>query len=635
MYTWQEFGDSHVLLQDLSVFNTTNNIACDAIPSARYRSWTKWRWVWLLMLLLPFRSSVLAAEEYKEKNILVLYSHEEEMSTYAGLDHALRSALPSDPTHPVVFYTEYLDLLRFPETPHQRVLMDYLRVKYVNRKIDLVILVSPLAFNFFVKHGDQIFPGVPAVFTSVNIRRLQNQPLKPNMTGIAVKRDLRNTLDLALQLQPDTMNVIIPTGSSAIEKTWTEETLNDLSAYRDRVSIRVLTDLPMDDMLTRLKNLPPHTVVLFSASFFYDASGNYFLPEEVLDLIAHAANAPVYSANETDLGHGIIGGNLLDLAEPGEAAGIVGKRILAGEKPEGIAVQTIDPNHIMVDARQLKRWGISEKQLPAGSIVRFNQESAWGLYKWYVLICVLLFVLQSVLIVSLVVQSRKRKRSEAMLKDLSRHLITVQEEERRRIARELHDDFGQRLALLKIELEILNQEEGRSLRAGGRERLHGLLSNVDELATDIQGLSHTLHSSKLQYVGLKGALKELCRQVSKQHHIEVDLKVNALTSPVPDEIALCFYRVAQEALHNAAKHSGARRVIVAVSSNHTFLHMAITDDGKGFDQAKAPLGLGLASMRERLQMVGGQLLVQSKPGSGTVLAAQAPFEQNSQQSKAS
>ena len=140
-------------------------------------------------------------------------------------------------------------------------------------------------------------------------------------------------------------------------------------------------------------------------------------------------------------------------------------------------------------------------------------------------------------------------------------MITVQEEERRRIARELHDDFGQRLALLKIELEILNQEEGRSLRAGAKERLQGLLSNVDELATDIQGLSHTLHSSKLQYVGLKGALKELCRQVSKQHHIEVDLKVNALTSPVPDEIALCFYRVAQEALHNAAKHSGARRVL--------------------------------------------------------------------------
>ena len=96
------------------------------------------------------------------------------------------------------------------------------------------------------------------------------------------------------------------------------------------MSITVLTDLPMNDMITRLKSLPPHTVVLFSASFFYDASGNYFLPEEVLDLIAHSSNAPVYSTNEPDLGHGIIGGSLMDLVEPGQAAGIIGKRILSG-----------------------------------------------------------------------------------------------------------------------------------------------------------------------------------------------------------------------------------------------------------------------------------------------------------------
>jgi signal transduction histidine kinase len=595
----------------------------------------KSQFVWLFMLLMPFHSCLLTAQEYKEKNILVLYSHEKEVATYAELDRAMRSALQSDSTYSVVFYTEYLDLSRFPEARHQRTLVDYLRLKYSNRKIDLVILVSPPAFNFFIKHGDQLFPGIPAVFTSVDIRRVENLELKPNITGIAVKRDLRNTLDLALRLQPDTVGVVIPAGSSSIEKSLTEEMRKNLSAYAGRVSMTVLTDLPMNDMIARLKNLPPHTVVLFSASFFYDAAGNYFLPEEVLDLITHSANAPVYSTNGPDLGHGIIGGSLLDLVEPGQEAGKIGKRILSGESPASIPVQTIDPNHIMVDARQLERWGISQKQLPAGSIVKFNQESAWNLYKWYILACIFLVVLQSLLIVTLVVQSRKLRRSEAMLKDLSRHLITVQEEERRRIARELHDDFGQRLALLKIELEILNQEEGRSLRAGAKERLRGLLSNVDELATDIQGLSHTLHSSKLQYVGLQGALKELCRQVSKQHHIAVDLKVSALTGPVPDEIALCFYRVAQEALHNAAKHSGARRVVVAVSSNHSLFHMIITDDGKGFNQAETSLGLGLASMRERLQMVGGQLLVQSKPGSGTELEAQAPSSQSSIQFKAS
>jgi hypothetical protein len=272
----------------------------------------------------------------------------------------------------------------------------------------------------------------------------------------------------------------------------------------------------MSEMLNRLRNLPSHSVVLFASSFFYDAAGNYFLPEEVLDLICRSSNAPVYSTNEPYLGHGIVGGSLLDLVEPGTAAGILGRRILAGEKPGAILVKTLDPNHIMVDARQLQRWGISESKLPPGSIVKFRQDSAWDVYKWYVVGCFVLFGLQSLLIVTLIVQSRKLKRSEVLLKDLSRHLINAQEEERRRIARELHDDFGQRLALLQIDLESQSQEEGGPFDTmNGPGRWQTLLSNVSELAHDIQDLSHTLHSSKLQYVGLKGALNDLCRQISR------------------------------------------------------------------------------------------------------------------------
>ena len=162
-----------------------------------------------------------------------------------------------------------------------------------------------------------------------------------------------------------------------------------------------------------------------------------------------------------------------------------------------------------------------------------------------------------------------------------------------------------------------------------------LLSNVSELAHDIQDLSHTLHSSKLQYVGLKGALNDLCRQISRQHHIEVDLRANELRGHIPGEVGLCFYRVAQEALHNAAKHSGAKRVVVELSNDAALLRMLISDNGKGFDQAEASRGLGLASMRERLRMVGGRLRVRSKPGKGTELAAQAPVAQTAEKSKAS
>jgi signal transduction histidine kinase len=189
------------------------------------------------------------------------------------------------------------------------------------------------------------------------------------------------------------------------------------------------------------------------------------------------------------------------------------------------------------------------------------------------------------------------------------------------------------LALLRIDLENRSlQEVPRGNGLGGWEKL---LTEVNELASDIQDLSHDLHSTKLQYVGLKGALKDLCRQISNQHHIEAELNITDLARPIPSEIALCFYRVAQEALHNAAKHSGASRVVVAVSSNGVLLCMLIADNGKGFSQAEPSQGLGLASMRERLRMVGGELQVRSKPGEGTQLTALAPIAQATGQAKAS
>ena len=240
-------------------------------------------------------------------------------------------------------------------------------------------------------------------------------------------------------------------------------------------------------------------------------------------------------------------------------------------------------------------------------------------------------LLQLLLIFTLVLQHLKLKRSTAMLKDLSRHLITVQEEERKRIARELHDDFGQRLALLKIDLEILDRDKGQIHNLNENERMEGLLASVTDLAKDMHDLSHRLHSSKLQYIGLKAALAELCHQISKQHQIEVDLQVTDFTTPVPDDLALCFYRVAQEALHNAAKHSRAQHVVVQLSGRAAVLFMLITDDGQGFDQNEASLGLGLASMRERLQMIGGKLWLLSKPGRGTELAAEAPLAESPRQ----
>jgi signal transduction histidine kinase len=575
--------------------------------------------------LLCLTSAAMAAQA-GDRNVLVLYSHEREMAIYAPFDRALRSQMESAATYPLTFYTEYLDLLRFPGDEQQQKLVEYLRVKYSGKPINLIVAVSPLAFNFVSKNGDALFPGTPVVFASVNIRRIENHSLKPNVTGVAVIRDLKNTLDIALRLQPDTTQVIIPVGVSAQEKSWTAELRDSLRPYESHVTITYLSDLPMDGILERLRSLPQHTIVLFTSIFFYDGAGHYFAPEEALNLICQASNAPVYGTDATYLGSGIVGGHLYDVTPVGNEAARMGARILAGESPSMIPVRTLDPNYDMFDARQLNRWRISRARLPAGSVVEFGQPSFWTLYKRYVLACLAVLLLQSLGVVLLVAQARKVKQSESRLRILSQNLINAQEEERKRIARELHDDFSQRLALLGIGLGSLEEPNAQRLVDGNT--LSALRSTLDELVKDIHQLSHTLHSSKLRLLGLKAALKELCGQTEKGRSIAVELQADELTQPIPAEIALCFYRVAQEAINNAMKYSGAGRVVVALSTKNAKLTMRITDSGKGFDPSKAREGLGLESMRERMHLINGELLVQSRPGGGTELIARVVLTQS-------
>ena len=214
----------------------------------------------------------------------------------------------------------------------------------------------------------------------------------------------------------------------------------------------------------------------------------------------------------------------------------------------------------------------------------------------------------------------KLRSTQRELQQLTARLIQAQEDERQRIARELHDDIGQRLSLLKIGMDIFAQELPLHLTKE-HAQLSELLTEADELATDVHGLSHQLHSGKLRTLGLRAALRELCSQVARQHHLEVELTTDDSLSDVPEEVALCFYRVAQEALSNAVKHSETHKVSISVTEPLGSTRMEIKDFGVGFDPSAQTAGIGLASMRERLRIVGGELFIQSIPGGGTDLIA--------------
>jgi len=203
-----------------------------------------------------------------------------------------------------------------------------------------------------------------------------------------------------------------------------------------------------------------------------------------------------------------------------------------------------------------------------------------------------------------------RKTSEESLHTLTGRLISAQEEERARIARELHDDFSQRLALLGIGLGQLWKKLSPQ-EVEQRQSVLEMLRGTKEMSSDLHTLSHQLHSSKLEHVGLVPALHGLCRDFSEKYKIEVLFTECEFPIDVPKDVALCLFRVAQEALGNAVKHSGAREAQVEIRSNASGISLRIFDQGKGFDPAmKNPAaGIGLIGMSERLRLVGGRLLV--------------------------
>ena len=223
----------------------------------------------------------------------------------------------------------------------------------------------------------------------------------------------------------------------------------------------------------------------------------------------------------------------------------------------------------------------------------------------------------------------QRKLTESALASVSRRLIEAQEQERTRIARELHEDFAQRLALLAVELEQLQQDPPDLPEV--RRRVGDLQKQTSEIATDIQTLSHELHSAKLQYMGIAGAMRAFCQEFEGQRKVKIDFNSHDVPSSLSPDISLCLFRVLQEALHNAAKHSGAPHVEVGLWGTADEIHLAVSDAGEGFDgeAAERSQGLGLISMKERLKLVKGTLSIESQPKHGTTIHARVPFSSGS------
>jgi len=220
----------------------------------------------------------------------------------------------------------------------------------------------------------------------------------------------------------------------------------------------------------------------------------------------------------------------------------------------------------------------------------------------------------------------ERKQSEHDLRELGGQLINAHEQERIRLSRELHDEFGQRIALLATELTLLRNQLGDSSPVT-HDQVAKMASDASDIGAAIHRLSHNLHPSMLEQLGLETSIRTLCRDLTDMRQIAIDLQIGDMPDAIGSDIALCLYRIAQEALHNIVKHSGASHAVIGLGRQAQEIVMSVDDDGAGFDPAavRRKGTLGLISMRERARLVQAALAVTSRPGRGTRLEVRAPL----------
>jgi signal transduction histidine kinase len=524
-------------------------------------------------------------------------------------------------------FNEYLDEDRLHVD--DATLTETLRKKYKGTKFDLVVGAGRPALTFLLPHGEELWPGTPLIFIFVDYRLLPAR-LPPNTTAIALTADSATTLDLALRLMPNTRRVFYVGGTSPSDKARRAIAEQDFKRFAGGIEFTYLTDLSLADLLDRLGKLPDGSLVVYG-SMEEDVTGHVYIAARVCRLIASASNAPVYSSYDTFVGSGIVGGRILDFKDLGTQTARLALRVMDRGTASGLPIETWQ-SHDVVDWRQLQRWQIPESRVPKNAVVLFRERGTWERYRWYIFGAITIVLLQSLLIAALVVQARRRKEAESAvgwtqkeLEELSGRLIHAQEEERKRVARELHDNFGQRLTVLAMELA--HHLAASQMPTQVSDCLRDVSSKLKEVSRAMNMTAHQLHSSDLEVLGLVSALQGLCNEFSRQYAIQVSFVYSAMPTGVPAETTLCLFRVVQEALQNVAKHSGALSCEVTLGGSSEGIHLSIKDPGIGFDTTRLKLkpGLGFVSMRERLRLVGGEVTVESKPSEGTRLDVRVPI----------
>jgi PAS domain S-box-containing protein len=706
------------------------------------------------LLCLPVLAQASNPEQKptSTQKVLLLYSQRKDGPYSTTFERVIQQTLNEGTEGRIDSYQEYIDEQRFFDQKYRVALRDFIRRKYEDQRYDLVIAIGGAAVTFAADYGNELFPETPVVFYGGQGRA------RPNFTGVFRWLDLRSTVDVALRLQPNTRNVFVISGSSERDQEIQSIARRALQPLGDRVAFTYVNGLTLDELLQKVANLPPDSIIYY-LTMTRDRTGAIYSFPDAMSKICTAANTPVYGPTDWHLDNGALGGSVLDTESLAKQTAEIALRVLRGEKAEDIPLATPPPNINLFDWRQLRRFHISEARLPPGSIVRFKELTVWEQYKGRIIAILAILILQTLLLAGLLFERTRKNRAtrglaeseerfgkafranpqpmslttlaqgryldvnesflrmsgyirdevightshelrifenladrdtllvqpllgagvvrnfemkfrtkseafrtllssaellelagercilvassditerktlEQELMHLTTQLFRLQDDERRRIARELHDGTAQNLFAISINLAKLDQ-----LDETQKEEMHKLIAECvslgDESLQEIRTLSYLLHPPLLDQAGLVSALQWYAQGFSKRSGIYVDVFAEPIDR-LPADFELALFRIVQESLTNVRRHSGSETASIRLENRSDEIFLEIRDKGRGLAASKngndsttseelIEMGVGIPGMQQRLRQLGGRLEIDTN-NDGTTITAVVPM----------
>ena len=579
-----------------------------------------------LLVLFTAMPSVLAQSSQENKTVLVFYDGLKEFPRIEQMDRVIENVLDDATGHHVTILREYFDAAKLNFSGGEQSLRNLYRSRYAKTKPDVVIVFHRIAYDFLMKPGDELFPGIPIISAGMDRWEykvdIDDKKISANVTGVTLSQAVWPSISLALNLQPKTQHVFLISGISQNDRTFENLVHGELREYEKQIDFVYLSEISREDMMNRVRNLPPQSVILY-LDFDLDSTDQEYNPGEVLADICREANAPTYVIDDTMM-QGAVGGDLVSPEACAKAAAKIAVRILQGETPANIPFSDCTSRAKTLDAQQLERWKIPLEQAPAGSIILNRSQSIWEMYFWRIIGVFCLIIFQAILIVLLLINQHRRRKAEENLRMSEVHEYAAILEERSRMAREMHDTLAQGFTGVILQLAAAEQHllPGSSPKALEHFQLASRLAreSLGEARRSIRALRPQI----LEQGNLLMAVDHLLKKMTEATPLHAELRTSGEMRSLPSFTEDNLLRVVQEILTNTIKHSNATFIVVDLSFEQNGLYLAVQDDGKGFDLANTPEGMGLRGIRERVRHLKGEMTIESQLGTGTVIHIAVP-----------